>query len=75
MSRAPVGGADFLIVQAIQAGNAQLPGIATWAQVEQVAARDALNRLRKEGRVRRYGTTRHARYVVIERRRKGAKAA
>lgn len=75
MSRAPVGGADFLIVQAIQAGNKQLPTIAAWARVEQPAARASLNRLRKAGRVRCYGTTRHARYVLIERRKKWSKAA
>lgn len=68
MSRVEPGGADFLIEEAIRAGHDQVPGIADYARVEPMAARDALNRLRKSGRVRRYGNTRHARYVLVKRR-------
>lgn len=68
MSNAPIGGADFLIVQAIAAGHHQVPGIANYARVEPVAARAALNRLRRSGRIRRYGTTRFARYILVKRR-------
>lgn len=67
--RAPVGGADFLIEQAIQAGHRTVPAIADWARVEQGAARDALNRLRTTGRVRRYGDRRGAKYSLVNRRK------
>lgn len=63
------GGADFLIVQAIRAGHHQVPSIARHACVEPLAARTALNRLRRRGKVRRYGTTRFARYILVKRRR------
>jgi hypothetical protein len=68
------GGADFLIVQAIEAGREQVPGIAEFAQIEPLAVRASLNRLRSSGRVRRYGNTRFARYILVKRRsRRSAK--
>ena len=67
--RAPVGGADFLILEAIRAGHATVPTIiANYARVEQGAAREALNRLRTTGQVRRYGDKRGSRYIVVKRR-------
>jgi hypothetical protein len=65
-----VGGADFLIIQAIKAGHHQVPAIAHYARVERLAARAALNRLRTQGKVRRYGNTRFARYILVNRRRR-----
>jgi hypothetical protein len=67
VSRAPVGGADFLILQALRAGCSSVPTIAHYARVEQLAARGALNRLRTTGQVRRYGDKRGARYIVVNR--------
>jgi hypothetical protein len=64
------GGADFLIIGALTAGYDQVPAIANWARVEPTAARAALNRLRGQGRVRRYGNTRFARYVLVKKRRR-----
>lgn len=63
------GGADFLIVQAIEAGHHQVPDIAEFARLEPLVARAALNRMRTEGQLRRYGNTRFARYVLVRRRR------
>jgi len=68
--RAPAGGADWLIVQAIEAGHSSLLAIADYARVEPAAAREALNRLRRSGQVRRYGATKSARYVRIHRRQR-----
>ncbi len=75
MSRAPVGGADFLILEAIRAGHDTAPTIGAYAKVEPLAVRDALNRLRTSGQVRRYGKTRFARYIVVNRRSKKGRAA
>lgn len=66
--RAPVGGADWLILEAIRAGHSTVPAIANYARVEQGAAREALNRLRTTGQVRRYGDKRGSRYIVVKRR-------
>lgn len=63
------GGADWLIVAAIKAGHHQVPGIADYARVEPLAARNALNRLRRRGKVRRRGNTKHARYFLTKRRK------
>jgi len=65
MSRAPVGGADWLILDALRAGHKTVPAIAGYARVEQAAAREALNRLRTQDQVRRYGTKRGAFYVAV----------
>lgn len=69
MSQAPIGGADFLIIEAIMAGHEKLLAIAKFAKVEPSAAREALERLRTTGRVRRYGATKKVRYVLVQRRR------
>jgi DNA-binding MarR family transcriptional regulator len=69
MSRAPVGGADWLILEALRAGHRTVPAIADYARVEQAAARAALNRLRTTGQVRRYGDRRGARYIAVKRRK------
>jgi hypothetical protein len=61
-----VGGSDFLIIGAIKAGHRQVPAIANWARVEQMFARAVLNRLRTQGKVRRYGNTRSAKYSLVE---------
>ena len=68
-----VGGADFLIIQAIENGRDRVPGIAEFACIEPLAVREALNRMRTEGRVRRYGNTRFARYVLVRQRRSSKK--
>ena len=65
--RVAVGAADWLIVEAIRAGHSTVPAIANYARVEQGAARDALNRMRHTGQVRRYGDKRGARYIVVNR--------
>lgn len=70
MADAPIGGADFLIIGAIKAGKITVPAISAWAQIEPIAVRAALNRLRTTGRLRRYGNTKHARYVLVKRRSK-----
>lgn len=66
--RAPVGGADWLIVDALKAGHVTLQAIAAYARVEPMAAREALRRLRRAGQVRMYGAKRGARYTFIHRR-------
>lgn len=77
MSDAPIGGADFLIIEAIKAGRRTVPQISAWAKIEPLAVRAAVNRLRTSGRLRRYGNTRFARYVLVKRRAKpmGARKA
>lgn len=74
MSRVQTGGADFLILAALRAGHRQLPGIAAYARVERQWARSVLNRLRSSGQIRRYGNTRHARYIPVKRRRRNVQA-
>lgn len=68
--RAPVGAADWLILEALKAGHRTVPAIANYARVEQAAARAALNRQRHLGNVRMYGDRRGARYTLINRGRK-----
>lgn len=70
MGAAITGGADFLIIGAIRAGHRQVPAIAAWARIEPLAARLALNRMRRHGQVRRYGTTRFAHYSLVKKRRR-----
>lgn len=67
--RVPVGSSDWLIVDALKAGNSSLSAIAAHARVEPSVARDALNRLRQRGFARMYGDKRGARYVPVNRRR------
>lgn len=70
--RAPVGGADWIVLEVITDTVRSLPAIAAAAKVEQSAAREALNRLRQQGKVRKYGGRKHARYVRINRRSRRA---
>lgn len=73
MGRAQVGGADWLIFDALQAGHTSLAAVAAYARVEPDAARTALNRLRRQGFARMYGDKRGARYRAVHRRRKLAR--
>lgn len=75
MSRASIGAADWLIYDAMKAGRESLLSIAEHARVEPSAARDALNRLRRQGFARMYGDKRGARYVAVNRRKKIARPA
>jgi len=70
MGRAPEGGADWLILDALKSGRRTLPAIADYARVEVAAARAALNRQRRLGNVRMYGDKRGARYTFINRRKR-----
>ena len=70
MGRAAVGGSDCLVLEALRAGHSTVPAIAEYAQVEQAAAREALNRLRTQDCVRRYGDRRGARYVAVKARKR-----
>lgn len=63
-----VGGADFLIFEALRAGHKTVPAIAAYCCIEQLAAREALNRLRTKGRLRRYGDKRGAWYRIVKKR-------
>jgi hypothetical protein len=71
----PDGGADWLVFDALSAGNTNLKAIATYARVELTAARDALARLRRAGYARMYSDKRGARYVAVNRRKKIARPA
>lgn len=72
MARVAEGSADWLILDALKAGNRTLPTIARWACVEPAAARAALTRQRSKGNVRMYGDKRGARYTFIKRRKRRA---
>lgn len=67
--RAPVGGADWIILQVVGEGHQSLDAIAREAKVELSAVKTALNRLRRQGLVRLYGATKTARYVRVRRSR------
>lgn len=62
------GAGDWLILQAMDDGHESVPAIAKAAHV-----RAALNRLRTTGKVRRYGNTKHSRYIRVKRRRKASR--
>lgn len=65
-----VGGADFLILEALRSGHRSVEAIAAYACVEMAAARKALNRLRTQDQVRRYGERRGAKYSAVRKRRR-----
>jgi DNA-binding MarR family transcriptional regulator len=66
----PLGAGDFIVLEVITEDRCTLSAIAAEAKVELSAARDALKRLRQQGKVRKYGGRRNARYVRVKSRAK-----
>lgn len=67
--RTKVGGGDQVVLDVIRDGANTLPKIVEEAKVKLGAARAAIKRLRKAGRVQMNGTRRHATYEVARKKR------